>query len=293
MNYRPGLPEVTLWCIVGSRTHVIECLPSLLSRCTYPNLKVLVAHEGHPASAAFIEGLADPRVEKMLFPRGLPATKYAALLERSGPYFMNICDDWFFETDPGPMFQDAVTIMELAGPICMVRISSHTPVFLDILHWRFLMVASTVGPLVVGMGLTDCMSLISKTLPDTLPDLWPPDTDFWQDQYKWTERVKMSGRTGATMLRYWGAACHVGTCSEGRPMTAECALSLRETKILRKYGLFGLRPNKMLYSTALNEEQRREFVYPLYQCGVGPLVPNFIPVEAQDRLGPSEATRIV
>lgn len=287
-------PLIDVWVTVGRRDHVTRCLPQFLRQCTYPNYRLLIAHQGDPLTLGFLESVEHPN--KVLLECGAPlADKYATLLEHSeGDYWYSIQDDWWTMTDPGPMMQDAVQVLLECPNAAMVRMTSHCPLFLDALRPDLQIINTTVSPVVMPFGLVDMQTVARRSLFDIVPDLWlPRDTfDFYAQDGVWQKRLYEKNMVGAVMLRWWGCCYHAGSVGERGFQTEENRLNARESRVLVKYKMFGSRPREFLYSGALTEEQRHEFIYPLYLHGLRPLVPGFVPVAAQDRLGPKSAEEV-
>ena len=135
-EYPADCPEIAVWVTVGRRDHVIKYLPKFVEQCTYPNYKLLISHENNPLTADFIRSFKHPRKQVFVGPRML-AAKYAELLEHTESFYYSIQDDWDFLCDPGPMMLDATTLLGLIPQIAMVRMTCHTPIFVDAMNLRF------------------------------------------------------------------------------------------------------------------------------------------------------------
>lgn len=286
-------PLVAVWVTAGNREYVKTCLPAFLDRCTYPNIELLISYHGRgdPLGVRrFLEDLPFPR--KRIFDTSDTCLSgaYYRLLEASPDWYINIEDDFLFLADPGPMIRDGLRLMGSDPRLCAIRLTAHTPLFLDALNRAFAPAMTEVGPAVYGFSISNTQHLVSCKACRATPDLWQIGTP-----YRYVDMVGpllQAGHYGATMLRYWGASIHVGLSPEDREVTDENRHNAREGAVLRKYGMFGPRPERMLYSGALNEEQKAAFVYPLYLAITPPLVPEHVPAAAQERVGPCTATRV-
>ena len=291
-DYPSDAPLISVWVTVTHRKHVLECLPSFLDRCTYPNYELLICHEGHEATLEFINGVKAPGKQIWQGPRPL-ATKYRELRERSsGEYYYSIQDDWLYFSDPGPIMLDATRLMSSFTPICMVRMTSHAPVFVDMRQYYSEFATSIVGPILFAFGLVDMQTIIHKRLFEKFPNLWPDDMDFYAADKQWQQPIREHGWESAVMLKYWGCNIHVGNVGDRGWQTEENRLCEREGKLIQKYNMFGLRPLASLYTTWMNEELRKELLYPFFLYGRATMVPNPVPVTAQTRLGKSEGVLV-
>ena len=285
-------PEISVWVTVGHRRHVLECLPSFLSHCTYPNYRLLIAHEGDPATTPFLEGLNHPRKELYLCGDG-PAHKYNVLRSHTpSDWYYCIQDDWLYYADPAPAMKDAIVLMRSEPSICMVKMTSHTPFFMDLVAPRFRLLQSIVGPIIYGFGMADVQNVTSMGIFRAVPDLWPDGFDFYGLDGVWQRRLLSLGLNSVKLMRHWGSNIHVGHVGESGKQSEENRLNEREGKLLVKYGMFGERPDRTLYTTALNEEQKQECVYPMFLHGIEPVVAGPVPYEAQARRGTAHCERI-
>ncbi len=288
MDYPSDIPTVAVWVTVPQRRIVERCLPTFLRLNTYPKTRLLIACEDDSPSRGWLESLDVP---KEIIVAGKPlAAKYAALRARGEDYFYSIQDDWEYHSDPGPMMIDAVRVLCSNPRVTMVNMSSHTPLFLNLVEYgRWKLYLTKMGP-VVNFGLNDMQTIIRADLFKKIPDLWPINIDFYANL--WQKCVKKYGLEAVTMLKYWGCCIHAGDTGERGWTTEDNRQAACEAKALLKYGWFGERPRSMLYTTALTEEQKCDFVYPYYLAGVYSSVQGPVPVRAQSRLGPPQAIQV-
>jgi len=286
-------PKIAVWVTAGNRPYVRWCLPSFTQQCTYAPYELLISHhrdKGPDGTWPFLQ--AYPYEPKRLFDTSDTdfSGAYYRLLDNSPEYYINLSDDFLFLCDPAEMIRDAIRLMESRPDICMVRLCAHTPMFLDTLNSRFWIQESVVGPIIYGFGLGDTQNVVRCATVRNVPEVWQVGKPYREVNMR--EPLGRAGYTAAFMLRYWGASVHVGTRGEDGTVTAENAETQKEALLIQRWGLYGVRPRRMLYSGALTEEQKRVLVYPLFVTVANPLVPNHVPYEAQARTGVPVAVRV-
>lgn len=282
-------PKLSVWVTAGRRNYIRQCLPSFLDKCKYPNFETLIAYylpDDPNGIREYLENVEAPG--KRLFDAtalSLPDT-YRMLLDESADLFLNIGDDFEYLADPTPMIQDAVVLMMNEPEVGCVRITAHTPLFIDLLVPKEMELwNSVVGPTVAGFSASDSQH-VSKTeaFRAAMPfGLWDTPSGFRSIQVR--NPLQRSGYFGTTMLRHWGASLHIGDVGEDHWRVVENQLNARESAVIRRKGMLGPRPANTLYFNWCDEEAKREFVYPLFLGGIEPMVSNWIPAAAQARLG--------
>ncbi len=290
----PELPKISIWVTVGQREFVRRCFPSFGSQCHYPNIEYLFAlylpTDPH-GNRAWVEGLECPGKRIIETSDKTLAQTYKMLIAESAEWFLNIGDDFLFGCDPTPMMIDGINLLMSVSNVCAVRMTSHTPLVLDVQHPDFVSLQSVVGPVVWGFSVSDTQHLCrTKDFGDT-PGVYD-QPDGWRS-IQTRNPLWKAGMGGVTMLRYWGCSVHIGDTGEDGQVSKENQISAEEAEVICRRRLFWLRDPSALYSTGIDEDLRRQIVYPLFVIGCHPLVAGQIPLSYQKRLGPSLAQRIV